>query len=126
VTPVDQLTEHDCLRACVASLLSIPVEEVPDFGIEAGQWDRLNAWLGERGLYAVCLDAQAFKPWVPSGYHMMGGKPAGGDADRHMVVGWRGEMVHDPHPTRYGLSTVDVWNLIVVADLALIKPGGAA
>ena len=43
----------DCLRACVASILELPIEAVPNFGGEPpfDQWmKRLIQWLNERRL----------------------------------------------------------------------------
>lgn len=131
MTPVDQQTDHDCVRACIASLLSVPIDGVADFGNGDDQWQRVNDWLGQRGLYMVTLDAKAFADWRPGGYHLMGGPahgepPPGESVQYHAVVGYRGDVVHDPHPSRLGLASVETYRLIVVADLRLVKPGGDA
>lgn len=123
MTPVDQRTETDCLRACIASILSLSYEEVPDFEPGQDQSARLDAWLAERSMYRAVLSAWSWGSWVPGGYHIMAG-PAVGGALCHAVVGYRGEMVHDPHPSRLGLAEVETWTLIVVEDLRLIRPAG--
>lgn len=63
MTPQSQLTNTDCLRACVATLLDEPILSVPDFaGYENAMevdertgyhtwWMALQLWLHERGLF---------------------------------------------------------------------------
>ena len=59
--PVRQKTPTDCLRASVASLLELPLEEVPPlppFASFAKQLRRVSAFVESRGLAASVAD-----PW---------------------------------------------------------------
>lgn len=110
--PVDQTTfgfpGGNCFSACVATLLGLPLEEVPYFmEPEDTWWERFLAWLRPRGLYALCLKLDGAE-WAPAGYHVLSGqsprKPDDPDAHHSVVAHWR-EIVHDPHPSRAGLLT---------------------
>lgn len=85
VKPVDQTTfghpGGNCFSACVASLLELPIEDVPYFMDEAkGKWhEQFDAWLAPRGLYALhfevpdrsVYDQQGL--W-PRGYFILNGR----------------------------------------------------
>lgn len=101
--------------ACVASIFELPIEEVPDFRPdEDGWWLRFSEWCNERGWAPLMLDNDV-------GY--LGGcwSLIGGDGPRgllHQCVGRRGEVVHDPHPSRDGLKCVLNFIYFVAIDLA--------
>lgn len=121
--PVDQ-TEFgergNCVQACVASLLELPLEAVPHFLLdENGEldehraWKRMDTWLAGRGLerkmfylwpgWEKCMRAQ--------GFHLIGGD--GPRSRGHLVVGCSGTMIHDPHPSRAGLvKPEEFWFLV--------------
>ncbi len=111
--PVDQTVfgapNGDCLPACIASILELPLAEVPHFGAE--DWfAALTAWLAPRGLYPVCAGVAG--DWRPAGLHILAGKSPRG-AFLHAVVARGAEIVHDPHPSRAGLlSHADVTMLV--------------
>jgi hypothetical protein len=67
----------------------------------------IDRWTRERfGLSIVCLEVPAGGvPYMPDVEHMMSGM--GNRGLRHAVVARRGEMIHDPHPSRAGLLDVD-------------------
>ncbi len=114
---VGQPGRGDCVRACVATLLNLPIASVPNFieGRGAHQWYRyLVEWLKERGIAPVVVSREN---WSASSLHWAeclciatGVSPR--RAVRHAVVwqltGWSGEngdgkMVFDPHPDGTGL-----------------------
>jgi hypothetical protein len=85
----------DCLRACVASILELDIDELPNFHGD-GWWDRWVAWGEARGLDFCCYAPEDLPPeaeyWI-----------AGPDSPRipdvkHAVVVNGGEIVWDPHP----------------------------
>ena len=103
--PVFQKGMSGCWEACIASILEIPLEEVPDFdpdqngGLDSGtgEWfDRTSDWLQKNhGLYLVA--AAAVPELMPRGYHIITGKSPRGNCD-HAVVGRDGAPAHDPYP----------------------------
>lgn len=125
--PVDQsIVNHcpaegrygDCFRACIASILELPIAVVPHtmaydetLVADPGQWfPALNAWLSPRGLTYMDLSLHSmtpdryFRDLMPGNFslwHVISGiSPRG---YRHAVVGHNGVVVHDPHPSRAGL-----------------------
>jgi len=101
----------DCMRACVASLLDLPIAEVPHFlrdadgdpqkfwsGVleftKARGWDYLSAFPEHRPEFAEAM----------GGYHIMGGPSPRGGGLLHAVIGKDGQIVFDPHPSKAGLD----------------------
>jgi hypothetical protein len=120
--PVDQtkfgMPAGNCLAACVASILECPLADVPDLweAEQAGKnWLRvLNQWLADRyGLWYFTADPR--RPdsgftawWSPGGHYVMGGQsPRPECTAGHACVAKDGNIVHDPHPSRAGLVTVE-------------------
>lgn len=111
MTPVNQRTRDDCFRACVASILNLSYEEVPDFmaDVDTGAvipdsvTDWMNTWFHER---EMCYAEMGFpaSPWKVMQdtrhmasenitYLLMG---RGLNSVNHCVVCRSGEMIHDP------------------------------
>jgi hypothetical protein len=102
--PVDQTTygptHGNCISACVASILELPIEVVPYF-IDEHWWERLVGWLTTLGLIATAVEDRC-----PPGYAIAFG-PSRRLIDRgHACVAIDGVIVHDPHPSREGLPIV--------------------
>lgn len=106
--------EGNCFNACIASLLEVDIDVIPD--IPPGtdwltakkKWDE---WLLEN--YSVyLLDVEFDDRTIRmadhlQGYHIMSGtSPRAEYPDRtaHSVVGFEGRMVHDPHPSGDGIK----------------------
>lgn len=123
MTPTDQTKflpdVGDCWRACVASLLDYRIQDVPHFFEQDDRmgWLRVDQWLRGRGLKPANLS-----PWhVPPSMRyviLTGGSPRD-PSETHAVIGDLGEttiaerakmsiadvpIIHDPHPSRSGLS----------------------
>jgi RNase P/RNase MRP subunit p29 len=109
VIPVDQtrftVPEGDCFNACVASLLELPLAEVPHFCSHDDWWSYFNGWLEARGLYAI--NFQLTNNWRPEGLYILNGRSPRGTYN-HSVVALRDRVVHDPHPSRAGIRTTYV------------------
>jgi hypothetical protein len=117
MTPVDmrQLGERgDCMRACLASILDLPLDDVPDFvneGDPAFWFGRAQSWLRPQGKRMVWVDP-SIAPFVNVDEAVLHIKV--GFANRasialnetHAVVGLGETIVHDPHPSRAGLAEV--------------------
>ncbi len=118
--PVDQEFLHepnigqygDCQRAVIASLLELPIAEVPHFSREAEGgagdfWDLLQAFCMRHGfayLQVPALAGHAFYGHDGDVYHEISGPSPRGNGAYHAVVGCNGRIVFDPHPSRAGLA----------------------
>ena len=127
--PVDQniFGDHrgNCFAACLASILELPLAQIPHVMVHDDWWQRLVAWARGRGWEPIHLEETA-KPgqrhwyWPGGGYAIAGGPCERGS--RHACVYLDGHLVHDPHPTRAGLLEVDCWTLLVPLDPARRQP----
>jgi hypothetical protein len=96
-------SEGNCFSACVASIMDLPIDDVPNFeNSGSGSWFVCaSEWLAARGHHLV----QLFPGQEFTGYHIgCGLSPRG---YRHSVVYRAGEPVHDPHPDGAGLEAPD-------------------
>lgn len=102
--------DGNCLETAIAAILET---EVPDFGLSVSDEEHhllLTEWLKAHGrrLRYYGTDIR------PRGFHIIEGISSRGG--RHAVVGFRGRMVHDPHPvdgTRRGLERVERFGLLL-------------
>lgn len=101
----------DCQRACIASLLRLPIAEVPHFLRAAGGdpetfWNLIFDFCEARG-YEYLPHLPNFCPSMAAGmggYHVIAGPSPRGGGILHAVVGLNGEIAFDPHPSRAGLA----------------------
>lgn len=100
----------DCARAVVASLLELPIVQVPHFLAISDQ-----TAFGFYSLIEDFLEARGFTMnWQSNPiyhlkegedvYHWISGPSPRGNGLFHAVVGVNGEIAHDPHPSRSGLA----------------------
>ncbi len=94
----------DCFSACLASILEIPLADVPRFGELYGEDDdwqpHICEWLKRFGYAYIDVDVtdytvDALLPHL--GYCIVTGMSPRGH--RHCVVGKGMEFKHDPHPS---------------------------
>ena len=118
--PTDQTVfgaRGNCMLACIASILECPLDDVPDIGAihdSGGSWPRaLNDWLRPRGLAYIEVKTGSYVGQMPRTYHIIGGVSPRGFADGHAVVGYAGQIVHDPHPSRAGLTSIEDYGFFV-------------
>ena len=104
----------NCMTACVASLLDLPIEKVPYFFDFPDFWDAVFAFLYEQGCeYNGCLrpDADGSIGWdgAPGidGYFIVAGPSPRWPGARHAVIYKDGRMIHDPHPDGTGILYVE-------------------
>lgn len=104
-TKVQSAQVGNCLAASLASLLELPIEEVPPFEDampSMALWAMVQDWLTTRGLFLVqTLNA-------PSGYALAMGptnRQQMGQVEWHCCIAYDGKIVFDPHPSQEGLST---------------------
>lgn len=136
MTPIDQTILHepekgrngDCMRAMFASLFELPIEQVPHFlhdGCDSNTFhQRINDWL--RPMNLGYLPVGACSPTTLAQYGIRGWfHEAYGQSPRgvqHACVACDGEVVHDPHPTKTGLQSVEGVGMLFVLDPS--KPAG--
>lgn len=131
MTPVAQTLIHDertgvygnCFRACVASLLDLPIKDVPAFETmrdrEGEWWREFERFLNERGFDfdGVEYDRPGDDEPGVGGYFIVNGD--GPRGYRHSVVcDRRGELVHDPHPQGGGVLANDQRYFVLVRRVA--------
>ena len=105
-----QRTKDDCMRCCLATLLDIPYEEVPNFHPEdPALFDKLiRDFLSDRGLALLNVgyteDIGSYLHGYDQFIHMICG-PTTRDTDMfHACLGYSGKFLHDPHKSNLGLD----------------------
>lgn len=123
MTPVDQTlfwtpegNRGNCQQAATASILDLPLDEVPNFhDCEQGFWRGFKDFIQSRGYVVMALRNGDMDSWCRhSGAHYLayGQSPRGVS---HAVVYCRGVLAHDPHPSRAGILDVEEINVLVRA-----------
>ena len=95
--------QGNCLAAAIASVLEVGLEEIPD--LNAGSLPQLvvlNEWLRSRGLQFTWLPWPTYNGTYQDFYLVSGLSPRG--LSHAIVANHRGEMAHDPHPSRAGIG----------------------
>lgn len=139
MTPVTQTRFYDptqpahlqrgnCLQAVIASLLDLPLEQVPHFvqdhvdndGDTNPAWDwwiRMTGWFCDRGWglhHGLPLTD------FPGEHLAVSGPSPRGGGIHHIVIYRDGAMVHDPHPDRTGLvEETHAWGIHRLDDAAV-------
>lgn len=117
MTPQKQLILHDpekgingdCQRAVIASLMDLPIAEVPHFN-ESGDatefWELLQGFCNSRGYHYIEMKAASFFAWGSDLdiYHEISGPSPRFPGAFHAVVGKNGQIFFDPHPDGTGLA----------------------
>ncbi len=100
----------NCQRAAMASILEIGIDDMPPFELAATSsdfWEDIRIWLEERGLRLAMYDEED----PPKGYALAYGPAPRGV--RHAVVVLDGALAWDPHPSRDGLISIDIFEAMV-------------
>jgi len=109
--------EGNCMSATLASILEIPIWEVPELGGDEEFLENIQKFLEPRGLYYVQVkpDDPVLETAFQRGevYHTVEGvSPRGG---MHACVGLNGSILWDPHPndgSGHGLVSVECFGLL--------------
>ena len=97
----------NCFQAVLASIFEIDINAIPYFQDADDWYSMFREWAVETlGLDPVDLGPDSSGEFLkPRGYYIINGRSPRGNFD-HSVVGWNGEMVHDPHVDGTGLRSV--------------------
>lgn len=90
----------NCYAACLASILELPLEAIPDGIGTTDRWfDKANDFLRTQGLQLLCFEHDGARdtPWPKDVWCIISGKSPRGDW-MHSTVGRNGKTVHDPNP----------------------------
>lgn len=115
-----ETTHGNCTETCLASILGIPLSEVPTLHKDgepnsSGFWERFNDFLESKGYKAKDIHKHLVWPgyWLASGLSPRG--------VYHMVIMKDDKLFHDPHPSRAGIDSVVYSWLLVPLDPCLDK-----
>lgn len=121
--PVSCARENDCFRACVASMLELPIEAVPHF-IEQPSWPHcVNEWFDSLGWPLRLIGISPALPileYLNDAFVIVSG--LGYDLVPHAVIYRRGGLVHDPSSEPLGLFTIETAWLFTVLDPSFSIP----
>lgn len=122
--PVDQDQPHNCWEACIASIAERPLSDLSEVtrlryaynaGAAEGRHDfslreAYDEALAQLGI-AIARTPNFHATRIPAGYAIANGKgPRGRD---HSCVALDGEIVHDPHASRAGLTEIYEFETVV-------------
>lgn len=109
-SPTDKL--GDCFSACVASLLEIPLADVPVWSGSPdhaeGTWmHAVNDWLRLRGYCLVVFKDENLGAPAPECFHIASGpSPGRTDGLTHAVVAYGDRIIHDPNHQQLGITEI--------------------
>lgn len=112
---VMQRAHNDCMRACVATLFAVSLDDVPD--LHEGDWIKtLREWSSERGFtfLSSTIGNDTFHEQCSRGTFIVAGKSPRGVT--HAVIYRDGKLWHDPHPEGGGIEKVEAVDLFVPFD----------
>lgn len=131
MTPTKQTILHDpangqfgdCFRACIASLLDLPITAVPHVCDAKPDGDttwyvEISEWLAiEHGLIYFEFGngdgwAESFAAAGGECFHVISGRSPRGHL--HAIVGRNGEPFFDPHPSNAGLTTIETFGILTL------------
>jgi len=117
----------NCWQAAVASVLELPLEEVPDiqeYDEKLVWFDKFREWLGQYGLSAIGLSVEG--NLTIQGYHLIECKSTTlKNGELHVVVGLNEKVVHDPNPNAITLGKVVDYIIFTALDPAREKKANA-
>lgn len=97
--------DGNCVDACLASILELPLWMLPSFHCMRGRRDRrsrIDAWLGT--MFNLELDfASPVRDTVLPEFYMVTGQSPRSENTWHAVVYRNGVLAHDPHPSGLGI-----------------------
>ncbi len=129
MTPVKQVKLNDCLPACLASILEIPLSRIPNFpGTADRQLVGTQRWLKKRGLTIIEIPLgrawRKRKPWCKvavAGLCIISVKVLG-TSSFHAVVGAiindGLQVLHDPCQEPYSSDEIEPDSIMLIVPIA--------
>lgn len=108
----------DCFAACLASILELELDEVPNFHGENWLF-RYNRWLKPFNLVLYDVTFPKGTNQHPVGYSILAGTSPRYAPALHAVVCLDGTIVHDPHPNGEPVLDRKCYTIIALRDPAL-------
>lgn len=116
--PVKQTILHDsingikgnCFTACVASIMELPIEQVPYFANIEKDWYLHFMNFMEKHNWEEDITYNVTNP--PLGYSIACGLSPRGIDLKHSCVAYCGKIVFDPHPDNTGLSSIEYYYVL--------------
>jgi hypothetical protein len=111
----------NCLQAAIASVIGLPLEDVPDFADGDSQWFlRVYQWCIEKRIGVVYFPDGNLPPIIGNCYGVAGVRVSESSEETHAVVmqyevvaiaetgefKWEGRVVHDPNPRRLTITEI--------------------
>lgn len=107
----------NCFATCVAMLLDMSINDVPNFAASEGDWwNDFQEWLRLRGMFAIEMDCnRGLRPFPIDTLAILTG-PARRGFDHCVIAGYAGvnedgllqwKFLHDPHPDDSFISRID-------------------
>lgn len=107
----------DCLRACIASVLKHPRDQVPHF-VEVDDWQTAaGQYVIAHGYDLAMVQPPRFGLFRSSVAAIAIGKSPRKGLHAVVVDPHTGELLHDPHPSRDGLSMPPISLLILTPSV---------
>lgn len=113
--------QGNCLSACIASLLELTIEEVPNFheGVAPGApqddpegckifWSNVHAFMNKKGFGMIHFEDENVRDMQKhlGGYFLAGGKSPTGY--QHACIYTQNGLAHDPHPEGGGIEVENI------------------
>lgn len=98
----------DCMNTTVANMMGLPYEKVPHFVLYLNWWNHARRWARSFEHDFICLlpeDAQRYLE--PTDLFLGSGPSPRGDFWHCALYNGNLELVHDPHPARLGLVSLE-------------------
>lgn len=128
--PIDQTSlstlsepkRGNCVQAAVASILEFDINDVPNFIAitEPQEWGlHFRKFFQQHGITALRISGD----FITDGYYLAVGNTNRSDDVLHMCVYFDGELAHDPHPSKAGLTKITDVYLLIPHDPSRVLKG---
>lgn len=111
----------NCFSACLATVLGLKIDDVPNFFDVAGSdheawWKAVRAWLKPRGYGIICISVSSDLLYMLDGIFIVSGPSPRLAGESHATVWYGRKHMHDPHPDNTGLSLIESIDLLYPLD----------